>query len=357
MMPPVEKVVMDRVYVCAGFLLAMALAPSMSLAQQLYAGPPETPSSLEDLEEQRSWAYSAPTVLIRARNTMSWLSARSRFRSAPLAMNEAPATHAGITPVASTGSGPMTNGWSVWSSGSLSRLKDRRPNWRKRGHSATVNLGLERDILETLTLGITGSVTHASQDTLYNAGHTRSDSISLTPYISYTPLSWLNLSMTGGYVHNRERLRWQDSGALLSGRRSSHGYVFAATLEAARWFSQVQLAARAGLSINHDRWRAFTDNLGIRHAAFTDRIVEATLEGGAYLWLDPVMPYVMLTYTYDLKKPRQESDHDDISLTGGLAFYGSGTLEPLSLDLSGSVILGRKSQRNVTATLGVRISF
>ncbi len=342
-----------------GVLLGTIAFVPVAWAQSLAGGGGQsgTPGLTSELEEQRTWAYSAPTIIMRARNTMTWLRSRSRFRTAPLAMPDAPAARAGITPVAENTSGPLSHGWTFWNSSSLSRLRDRRPDWRKRGQSSTVNLGLEKDVLENLTMGISGSFTHASQDTLYNAGHTRSDSISLTPYISYTPLSWLNLSLTGGYVRNRERLRWQDSGVLLNGRRSSNGYVFAATLEAARWVSNLQLAARAGLSVNRDHWKSFTDNLGNKHAAFTDRLAEVTLEGGAYLWLDPVMPYVVLTYTYDLKKPRQESDRDDITLTGGLAFYGSGPLEPLSLDLSGSVVLGRKSQRNATAMLGLRISF
>ncbi len=343
----------------ASLFLGLIASVSLASAQAVSSGGGQSGGTglNSEFSEHRPWAYSAPTIVMRARNTMRWLRERSQARTAPFALPAAPGIHAGITPVAENSAGPLTHGWSFWSSTSYAHLKDVRTSWRKHGSSITVNLGLEKDLLETLTFGVSGSFTHAGQDTLYNGGHTSSDSLSLTPYISYVPLPWLSLSVTGGYVHNRERLRWQDIGMLLRGRRTSHGYTFAATLEAARWFSNLQLAARAGLSANRDRWKGFIDNFGNAHAAYGDHLVEATLEGGAYLWLDPVMPYLLLTYTYDLKTSRQEEDRDDVTLTGGLTFYGEDTLEPLSLDMSGSVILGRKSQRNVTATLGIRINF
>ena len=339
--------------VCALSSLALAQEAKEDNFNDIY----DDPSPTITVEDQPGEALSSSGILLRARNTMSWLRNQSPFHVAPFVFPDAPKSETGITPVGTYSSGPLSKGWSFWSSGSISRLKDKRPAWRKKGDSATINLGLEKTIQDNITLGLSGSFTHVSEDTFYNGGHSRTDSLSLTPYFSYTPLSWLSFSVTGGYVHNRERMRWINAGIMRRGKRRSNGYTLAATLETARWFSNIQLTARAGLAVNRDRWKGFTDSLGTAHAGFTDRLVEATVEGGAYFWLDPIMPYIVLTYTYDIKKPRQESDRDDLTITGGFAFYGSGPLEPLSLDLSGSAILGRKSQRNITVMLGMRISF
>jgi hypothetical protein len=251
----------------------------------------------------------------------------------------------------------LGNGWTLWTSADLSRLRDVRTGRRKRGQATGITAGLENAVNESLTFGASIGYVHTNQDTLFNNGNSRINGLTITPYLSLTLTEWLNITFSGGYVYNHERLRWVSGGVLARGSRHSNGYTASVILEASRWYDSFLLSARTGIVASRDSWKAFTDSLGARQPAMRETVVQWNAELNASLWLDPVMPYLTVTYTYDLKKATSETDRDDFTLTGGFSWHGSDALEGLAFDLSGSVILGRRSQRNYTISAGLRISF
>ncbi len=341
------------------------VAPADPLPVVVNAAP-----ELLDVDDTASGTY----LLLRNRRQWHILSVRSRLLRAPrdrrvddaaVEQVEAagdmerpllallPAERLQIMPTAAVPVG----GWTLWSALDASRVKDVRTAFRKRGHVAGVTLGLERSLGTAITLGTSVSYAYTRQTTYFNGGRSRIHGLTVTPYVSLMPAAWLNLTITGGYVYNRERLSWLSAGALASGRRHSNGYTLGAVAEASRWFDSVLLTARTGFVMSRDSWKPFVDSLGVVQPAMKDRVVQWTVEAGGAMWLDPVMPYFNVAYTRDLKRPAQETDRDDFTLNGGLSWYGSGTYQNVSADLSGSVVLGRKSQRNYTFSLGLRISF
>ncbi len=248
-------------------------------------------------------------------------------------------------------------GWTLWNVLDYSRVKDVRTAFRKRGHSTGATLGLERELGRMVVAGTSISYAQTRQTTLFNGGRSRIHGLTVTPYVSFTPTEWLNLTVAGGYVYNRERLRWLSAGAMAKGKRHSHGYTLAAMVETSRWFDTLLLTARTGLSASRDSWKSFVDSMGVQQPAMRERVVQWTAQAEAALWLDPVMPYLGVSYTRDLEKPAQETDRDDVTVSGGLSWYGRDAYRNVSADLSGTVILGRKSQRNFSFSLGLRISF
>ena len=93
--------------------------------------------------------------------------------------------------------------------------------------------------------------------------------------------------------------------------------------------------------------------------ARVEALVQGVAEVGISLWVAPAMPYFRVAYGYDLYRRNitAGTDRDDFTLSGGVAWFGSGQLDGLSLDVSGSVRLGRQQEREQTLAVGVRWSW
>jgi len=279
-------------------------------------------------------------------------------RAAPFALPGAPRkARPGITPVAGNGAGPLGGGWTIWSTSELGFLRDKRPAKASRGHSVSFTLGLDRRLSERFTAGVSVNAVHARLKTFFKGGHTRNTSVTISPYINYAFTDWLSLDATGGYVYSAERLTRAIPG-FATGRTHANGYTFSAALDASRWLDRWLLSGRAGIIVSHDDWRAYTESDGTFVAARTDKLTQGVLEASASLWLDPLMPYATVAYSRDLASSDPPgSDRDDWTLTSGIAYYGSGRFDGLTADLSASIILGRRKQRNATFAFGLRWTF
>ncbi|HHN73489.1 MAG TPA: autotransporter outer membrane beta-barrel domain-containing protein, partial [Thermopetrobacter sp.] len=242
-----------------------------------------------------------------------------------------PAPGASAAPAAAVRAAPVSGevvtaaGWTVMKSGEFSRLKDARSGQRRRGHAVSGTLALERGFGETLAVGASVGVNHTSLKTLFNNGRSRVLGVTVTPYVALTPTEWLTFTLSGGYVGNHEKLRWAGGAGTVRGRRHSDGYTVSAVVEASTWHaSTLFVSLRGGVVASGDNWKGFTDTLGTAHAAVKERLVQASVEGSLAAWLEPVMPSLTISYTYDLKRTKWERDRDDVTVTAGLAWYGSG---------------------------------
>ena len=266
---------------------------------------------------------------------------------------------AGITPVAGDGEGPLGDGWTVWTTDSYSWIKDKRPASAARGGSLSLTAGLDKQLTETLTAGISLNGVRSRMTTRFNGGYSHVNGLTVSPYVNITLADWLSAEITGGYVYNRERLfRTLPFFLPVSGRRHSNGYMFSASLDASKWYGSWLLSAHGGVVATRDKWTAYRESDGTPNAAETSRLVQGIVEGTASYWLEPVMPYVTVSYARDLSRnDPQGGDRDDWTFTGGLAWYGSGRLDGLTADFSASVVAGRARQRNATVSFGLRWNF
>ncbi len=333
----------------AGVLLAGA-QPALSQALQIdYPYPPVIYGN--------DGAFLAGVQRMRIRHLLRGLDWRLSARSNALRMDGAPGVRAGVTPVAGESDGPLGNGWTVWSMYVRSWMKDRRAAIANKGASDSLTLGIDRELGERITAGVSLNYVHTSLDTLYNAGTSKTDGITVSPYASIALTDWLTLEVTGGYVYNREKT-WRTLPVAATGRRHSNGYMFGTSLSAAKWFDSVLLSAKVGLVITRDRWKAYVESDGTPHSARVNRLVQGSMEGSVSWWLDPVMPYAAIAWTYDLStNDPLLLDRDDVTFTGGIAWYGSGRWEGLTADLSGSIVVGRRKQRDGTVSVGLRWNF
>ncbi len=266
-------------------------------------------------------------------------------------------TAPGITPVAGNGSGPLGQGWTIWSTSQASFLKDRRPARASKGHSLSFTAGLDRQLGRRFTAGVSAGLVHARLKTAFKGGHTHNTTISITPYFNHAITGWLSLDVSGGYVYSTESLT-RTIPLAASGKTHANGYLLSTSLSASKWLGRWLLSGRAGLIVSRDRWRAYTESDGTFVAARTERLTQGVVETSASLWLDPLMPYATVAYARDLAgSTLSGADRDDWTMTSGIAFYGSGALDGLTADFSASVILGRKRQRNATISLGLRWAF
>ncbi len=302
-------------------------------------------------------AFLAGIQRMHIRQVLRGLDWRLSARSNALLPNDAAGMRAGITPVSGESEGPLGKGWTVWSMYARSWMKDRRPAIANKGDSDSFTLGIDRELGGQITAGVSFNYVYTSLDTLYNAGTSKTDGITVSPYASIALTDWLTLEVTGGYVYNREKM-WRTLPGTARGRRHSNGYMFGSSFSVAKWFDSVLLSGKIGLVATRDRWKAYTESDGSWHSARTNRLVQGSIEASASWWLDPLMPYAAITYTRDLKtNDPLLVDRDDVTVTGGLAWYGAGQWEGLTADLSGSVVIGRQKQRNSTFSVGLRWNF
>ncbi len=334
----------------AAAILLAGTGPALSQAVQT-----DYPDTV--LEEDDAGAFLAGIQRMRIRHVLRGLDWRLSARANALRMNGAPGVQAGITPVAGESEGPLGSGWTIWSMYARSWMKDRRAAIANEGDSDSFTVGIDREIGERITAGVSFNYVHTSLDTLYNAGTSKTDGITVSPYASIALTDWLTFEITGGYVHNREKM-WRTLPGTADGRRHSDGYMFGSSLSAAKWFDSMLLSAKVGLVATRDRWKAYVESDGWAHPARTNRLVQGSIEGSVSWWLDPVMPYAAVAWTYDLStNDPLLVDRDDVTFTGGIAWYGSGRWEGLTADLSGSVVVGRRKQRDGTVSVGLRWNF
>ncbi len=302
-------------------------------------------------------AFLAGIQRMRIRQVLRGLDWRLSARSNALSMYDAPNGRVGITPTSGESEGPLGSGWTVWSMYARSWMKDRRAAIANKGDSDSFTIGIDRELGELITAGVSFNYVHTALDTLYNAGTSKTDGITISPYASISLTDWLTLEITGGYVYNREKT-WRTLPVPASGRRHSNGYMFGSSLSAAKWFDSVLLSGKIGLTATRDHWKAYVESDGWPHPARTNRLLQGSLEGSVSWWLDPLMPYAVITWTYDLStNDPLLVDRDDVTFTGGIAWYGTGRWEGLTVDLSGSIVVGRQKQRNGTVSAGLRWNF
>ncbi len=328
----------------------------------LFASPGAFAQEYPPSNDDQGFSPSVETMLQRLRARMAHGALKMRFspRWEGPALPGAPSGgRVGITPVAGEGAGPLSRGWTAWSVTAGSFLEDKRAASAGKGHSVSLTAGLDRELSGLVTAGASVNYVHTRLRTSYNDGFSHLSALTLSPYLNLNLADWLTAEFTAGYVRNGERLkRTPFPGLPVTGRRHSDGYMLAASLNASKWFGAWLLSAHGGVVATRDRWKAFTESDGTYNPARTSVLTQGVVEGTISWWREPLLPYFTVAYTRDLRNndPR-DTDRDDFTFTGGAAWYGSGALEGLTLDLSASIVAGRRKQRNATVSFGLRWAF
>lgn len=254
------------------------------------------------------------------------------------------------TPV--TGESMTAQGWSLWLDGAFSRMRDRNPARASKGYSIGSTLGLDRMMTPETVIGFGVNHTYSNSRGTLAQSRERTHNTFASLYLSHQFTDWLSVDVQGGYVYQRQRRRLVTGGGTAYGKRHSHGYLISGALNAWKWLSpQVMLSGRVGIIASRDRWRAYTEYgpMGVTpRLPQTEALVQGVVETGVSWWLEPVMPRLSVSYNRDLyrKGVTLPGDRDDFTLSGGLAWFGSGDAQGLSFDVGAEVILGRQKQRD-----------
>ncbi len=341
----------------AGLALALADGPSGGRAWA---------SSLMDDDpypEDNTFSHqlAIDRIVARQRAAAIW----RRFSPFLLALEkggvDASAARAFISPV--KGEGSAAQGWSLWLSGSPAHLRNRLNVARSKGHSISSTIGLDRQLSPNLVLGLGLENGYSNIRTTYNNGRARTRTHGFSLYLNYRFNDWLSLDAQGGYVYQRQKYRRRDILGLYTGRRHAHGLSASAALNAAKWLSASwMVSGRLGLVATRDKWRKYTENAPFGTLAQPGEkrsLVQGVVEGGIAYWHEPVMPYLKVSYNHDLyrKGGASTSDRDDFTFTGGFYMFAPEGARGLSLGLSGSLIVGRKKQRQILGALQLKWSW
>ncbi len=250
--------------------------------------------------------------------------------------------------------------WSLWTQSSSSYLRNTSSALRGKGYTLQGTFGLDRQVGEGTTLGLSYSPSYSSAKTSYNNGRERTWNHMVGVFLSQRLTPSLSLDVQGGYVHQRQKLRRFDSLGVYTGRRTSNGYHFSSALNASTWLNdRLMLSGRLGIVATRDRWRTYTENGPLGATAvpgLKQVLVQGVAEAGLAYWADPLMPYLKAAFNHDLHRRNMSdgSGRSDIALTAGFLWYGDAAVEGLSLDVSGSAVLGRKHQRHLLLNMGLR---
>ena len=134
-----------------------------------------------------------------------------------------------------------------------------------------------------------------------------------------------------------------------------------AGLSASKWMGYWLLSGRAGINGSSTTRDAFTESDGTVNAASSSTLVQGTLGGTIGYWAAPALISATATYVYDLSRPTPaagaSTDRDELKLSAGMTFYGSGEWENLTGGVSLAKTFLRDERESTSAEASIRMTF
>lgn len=338
-------------------IVIACIAPTAALSIELHAGP-------GDVASTELTAISVQTLT--AANTARLIGMRFdpmfNQRGVPGGSGNAAILPNGFT---SLSSGEETKGVSFWANGSVNRIEDDFKGTRYDGYSNSLAIGGDYQLNPNVVVGLSLSYSVTDIDTGFNSGDSKTKGVTLMPYVNLTINEWLSADLSLGYSDSETDVRRKAGATTITGTQDSEGWIAVANLTAQNWYDQMFVSATAGLLYNEDRRANFTESNGTVNVGKTNNLTQASLKASVGYWMDPFMPSLSLTYTYDLDRedqvvaggPQPANDEDGLTVGLGVSIYGSGATAGLSGTLSLTSELLREDLTNNGIALNVRYAF
>ncbi|RJR33018.1 MAG: autotransporter outer membrane beta-barrel domain-containing protein [Desulfobacteraceae bacterium] len=269
----------------------------------------------------------------------------------------------GFTSIAS---GEENKGISVWANMGRNKIKDEFAQTAYDGYTNSFALGGDYAVKPWAIVGISMNYADTDIDTPFNGGDSQTKGFTLLPYANFNINKWLSTDVSVGYAWNDTDVRRVFAGNTITGSQDSEGWLAVANLNAQKWFNLVFLSAKAGLLYNQDKRSTFTESDGTVNVGRTNDLVQGNLGASIGYWMEPFMPSLSVTYTYDLDRedqvlagngPQPANDKDGVTIGLALSYYGSGAAKGWSVSLAATTEVLREDMENKGLSLNVRYAF
>lgn len=255
---------------------------------------------------------------------------------------------------------------SGWVSGNYGSQRNTFPGTRSSGNTFSGGFGADWQLDEMLTVGLSITGSRTDQTTRFNDGSSKTNGLTLSPYIAGRLTDVLSYDLSLGYSWNRTEQDRRTAGVLVTGSSRSGGYVASGNLTAARWFGSFMLTGKAGFVASRSERSSFFESDGNFVQSSANNLFQGRFQVGAAYWLEPVMISASATYVNDFNRTdtrlpgaavQPANDRDGVILEGGMTFYGSGATDGVTASLTASTEVGRKQQRNFNIGGNLRFAF
>ena len=251
--------------------------------------------------------------------------------------------------------------WSGWSNVGVGRNENTFAATRSEGWNFTKTIGADTPLGDVGTGGVLFSLSLDRTNTTYNSGSIEYTGATVAPYASFSLNDWLSADMSfgGSIAHsNQNRL----AGAVtVTGDYQTTSVFGSAGLSASKWMGYWLLSGRAGVNGSNTNRAAFTESDGTVNAASSSTLVQGSLGGTVGYWAAPALISATATYVYDLAQPTPPAgaavDRDELKLSAGMTFYGSGEWENLTGGVSVSKTFLRAERESTSAEASIRMKF
>lgn len=350
-------------FIAAAILVAMLAVPGMGWTQQ---SPDEEEPQPGDVASTELTAISVQTLT--AFNAFRMIAMRFdpifNPRNFPgLGTRTAAALPDGFTSIAS---GEETKGVSFWVNTARNKIEDEFAPTAYDGYTNSFAVGGDYAVTPRAIVGLSLSYADTDIDTPFNQGDSQTKGFTLLPYANFNINKWLSADVSVGYAWNDTDIRRVQGGETIIGSQDSEGWLAVGNLNAQKWFNLMFLSARAGLLYNEDKRSTFTESDGTVNVGRTNDLTQANIGASIGYWMEPFMPSLSVTYTYDLDREDQvieggdlqpANDKDGLTIGLAMSFYGSGSTRGLSVSLAATTEVLREDLENKGLSLNVRYAF
>lgn len=220
--------------------------------------------------------------------------------------------------------------WSLWLSGNQSDMKNTLSSTAYSGDANSITLGGDYRINSEWVAGVSISDDSTKLNTSFNQGRVDYSGQTVSAYVAGQINEWLRFSVAGGLSDTTAK-QLRTIPLSVTGTQEIDRSFIQLNATASKWVDRWNLSAGLGYLYARDSSKDFTESDGGRQAGQTNNFGQIQVGAKAAYWFDGIMPFVELTYLYDVQRelpgvvlgqPSPSNDRDSVRLSLGANIFG-----------------------------------
>jgi len=230
------------------------------------------------------------------------------------------------------------------------------------GTTNNVFLGADVQLYDRLYLGLSLGAVQTDANSVFNAGSTRHEGITIAPYFAFLFNNTYSIDGNIGYARNDIDLT--RAAGTVTGDTDSDRYFYAVNLNASYWWqNKWNLAFKLGYLYSHEDQDAFRESDATMNPSRDYKLGQYRLGVNLAYWAGSVMPYLGVTYEYDATRtpvntvprfPPPNNDREGVVVRAGMRLFitqqAAGQVELYSVE-------GRDDFDSVTVNGNIGVRF
>lgn len=211
-----------------------------------------------------------------------------------------------------------------WMSGGLNETKNTFGLSSHIGVIGNLMGGVDYAYSNELTVGVSGGYDYSYIKTVFSRSVMKGSGITIAPYLSYQLDPRYSVDAVAGYSLGATDVDVKAGTTNSSGKPKYDRQFIAANLNASYWFGELQASGKLGYSYATEKVSGVES---LSTADIRNTISQARLTGQVGYWMESWMPYIGVSYAYDLHRSYENAipiglrDKDSFSLSLGADIF------------------------------------